>query len=331
MREETKYMHRILQALSLVLAAALLAPAESQAQAYPSRVVKVVIPYPPGGGVDFTARLIGQRLSASLGQPFIVENRPGAGGSIAEDFVSKSEPDGYTLAYAVGSDLASRKFFTRKPTLDPLKDFTPIATAVGSVNCIAVAGSHPAKSFRELVEMTRRNPGKLTYGTSGVQSYYYLIGELLRQNGMDMLHVPYKGNAPVAVALVAGEIDVALINFAAVLPYLNSGKARALAVMEAKRYPGAPDLPTVSETLPDFKAPLSWFGFFGPPGLAQPIVETLNAEVAKALESPEVRDKVSGIHLNILITPAAQMRPLIVETADSFRRVVDSAKIQPYD
>jgi tripartite-type tricarboxylate transporter receptor subunit TctC len=324
-------MHRILQALALVLAAALLAPAESRAQAYPSRVVKVVVPYPPGGGVDFTARLIVQRLSASLGQPFIVENRPGAGGSIGEDFVSKSEPDGYTLAYAVGSDLASRKFFTRKPTLDPLKDFTPIATAVGSVNCIAVSGSHPAKSFRELVEMTRRSPGKLTYGTSGVQSYYYLIGELLRHNGMDMVHVPYKGNAPVAVALVGGEIDVALINLAPMVPHLTSGKARALAVIEAKRYPGAPDIPTVSETLPDFKAPPSWFGFFGPPGLAQPIVEKLNAEVAAALESPGVRGKINGIQLNVIVTPAAQMRPLIVETAESFRKVVESAKIQPYD
>ena len=179
-------MQRILQALALVLAAALLAPAESQAQTYPSRVVKLVLPYPPGGGVDFTARLIAQRLSASLGQPFIVENRPGAGGSIAEDFVSKSEPDGYTLAYAVGSDLASRKFFTRKPTLDPLKDFTPIATSVGSVNCIAVGGSHPAKSLGELVEMTRRNPGKRSPLWQQRQRSAQLLAQASRRVGQHM-------------------------------------------------------------------------------------------------------------------------------------------------
>lgn len=325
-------MNRIFHAaIWLVLLPVLILPAAAQAQPYPAKSIRIVIGYPPGGGVDFTGRLIAQRLGSVFGQPVIVENRPGAGASIAEDFVSKSEPDGYTLLYAVGSDTASRKFFTRKPTLDPLKDLTPIATVVGSVNCIAVSASHPAKSFKQLIELARRDQGKLTYGTSGIQSYYYLIGELLKQNGMNMLHVPYKGNAPVVTALVGGEIDIALVNLASVLPHLNSGKARALAVLEAKRYPGAPEVPTVSEELPAFKAPPSWFGFFGPPGLPQPIVERLNAEVAKALESPEVRSKISGIHLNIFVTPPAQLRSFIMETAESFRKVVESAKIQPYD
>ncbi len=324
-------MDRILYAIRLVLIAALILPAAVPAQTWPSKTVKVIVGYPPGGGVDFTARLVAQRLSSALGQQFIVENRPGAGGSIAEEFVSKSEPDGYTLVYAVGSDTASRKFFTRKPTLDPLKDLTPIATVVGSVNCIAVSASHPAKSFRELMEMAKRNPGKLTYGTSGIQSYYYLIGELLKQSGLDMLHVPYKGNAPVVTALVSGEVDVALVNLASVLPHLNSGKVKALAVLEGRRYPGAPDVPTVSEELPAFVAPFSWFGSFGPPGLPQPVVERLNAEVAKALESPDVRSKISGIHLNILVTAPAQLRAFVLETTESFRKVVDLAKIQPYD
>ncbi len=325
-------MNRLFHAaIWLALLPVLHLPAAAQAQPYPAKPIRIIVGYPPGGGVDFTARLIAERLGSAFGQPVIVENRPGAGGSIGEAFVSKSEPDGYTLVYAVGSDAASRKFFTRKPTLDPLKDLTPVATVVGSVNCIAVRASHPAKSFKELIELARRNPGKLTYATSGVQSYYYLIGELLRQNGMDMLHVPYKGNAPVVTALVSGETDIALVNLAAILPHLNSGKARALAVLETKRYPGAPDVPTVSEELPAFKAPPSWFGFFGPPGLPQPIVERLNDEVAKALESPEVRSKIAGIHLNILVTPPSQLRSFVMETTESFRKVVESAKIQPYD
>jgi len=324
----TRFLHI---AISLVLLSVVTLPMTAEAQTYPAKPIRVVVGYPPGGGVDYTARLVSQRLSSELGQPIIVENRAGAGGTIGEEFVSRADPDGYTILYAVGSDLASRKFLTRKPTIDPLRDLTPVATVVGSVNCIVVGPSFPAKSFKELVESAKRNPGKLTYGTSGVQSYYYLIGELLKQNGMNMLHVPYKGNAPVVTALIGGEIDIALVNFAAVLPHLNSGKAKALAVLESRRYAGAPDVPTVSEELPAFKAPLSWFGFFGPPGLPQPIVERLNAEVAKALESPEVSSKIGAVHLNILITPPAQLRSFIMDTSDSFSKIIKSANIQPSD
>jgi tripartite-type tricarboxylate transporter receptor subunit TctC len=322
-------------AVSMLLVQALgmsvFVPATAHAQSYPAKPVRLIISYPPGGGLDQTGRMVAQQLSASLGQPVVVENRAGAGGTIAEDFVSKAEPDGYTILYTVGSDMASRKFLTRKPTLDPLKDLTPVATAIGSVNIVLVNAAQPAKTFKQLVDFAKRNPGKLSYGTAGVQSYYYLIGELLNQNGMKMLHVPYKGNAPVVAALLGGEIDVALVNFAAALPLMKSGKGRALAVMESKRYAGEPDVPTVSEELPAFKAPLSWFGYFGPPGLPQPIVVKLNAEIARALDAPEVRTKIGEQYLNILQTPPDQLRPFIAETADLFGKIIKTANIKPFD
>jgi len=184
---------RIVTTSMLALIAILASPKAGNAQDYPSKPIRIVVGYPPGAGIDFTARLFADWLKAALGQPVLVENRAGAGGELAGDYVSRAEPDGYTLMYAVGSDLVWTKFLTRRATIDSLKDLTPIATVISSVNCVAVNSALPIKSFRELVEFTKANPGKLTYGTSGIQSYYYLIGEALRQQGVDMLHVPYKG------------------------------------------------------------------------------------------------------------------------------------------
>ncbi|MFM9972873.1 MAG: Bug family tripartite tricarboxylate transporter substrate binding protein, partial [Burkholderiales bacterium] len=322
------HLHRI--AVSLVIAAVGL-PMAANAQSYPTKTIRVIIGYAAGGGLDYTARLVGQHLSTTLGHPVIVENRPGAGGTMAEEQVSRSEPDGYTLIYSVGSDMAARKFLTRKPALDPNKDFTPIATAIGSGNIILLNPSHPAKNLAQLVEFSKRNPGRLTYGTAGVQSYYYLIGELLKQNGIDMLHIPYKGNAPVVTALAAGEVDIGLVNFAAALPMIKAGKARVLAVLESKRFPSEPDLPTVAEALPTFKAPLSWFGYFGPPGIPQPIVERLNTEINRALDTPDIRGKITALYLNIITLPPDQLRPFIAESADLFGRIIKTANIKPFD
>jgi tripartite-type tricarboxylate transporter receptor subunit TctC len=227
--------------------------------------------------------------------------------------------------------MASRKFLTRKPTLDPAKDLTPLATTIASVSIVLVNADHPAKNLAQLVDMAKRNPGKLTYGTPGVQSYYYLIGELFRQNGVDMLHVPYKGTAPIVTAVAANEVDIGLVTFAVAQPLLTAGKARALGVLEPRRFAGQPDVPSVSETLPGFRAPLSWFGFFGPPGVPPTVVERLNAEINKALETPDVRGKIAAQSFNILMMKPEQMRPFIAETADLFAKIIKTANIQPYD
>jgi tripartite-type tricarboxylate transporter receptor subunit TctC len=322
---------RILATSMLALIAILASPAASNAQDYPSKPIRIVVGYPPGAGIDFTARLFADWLKAALGQPVLVDNRAGAGGELAADYVSRAEPDGYTLMYAVGSDLVWTKFLTRRATIDPLKDLTPIATVISSVNCVAVNAALPIKSFRELVEFTKANPGKLTYGTSGIQSYYYLIGEALRQQGVDMLHVPYKGNAPVVSALLSREIDVALTTLASVAPHVESGTVRVLAVMEPKRYPSAPDVPAISEVLPAFRAPLSWFGFFGPPGMPEPVVERLHAEIGKALTATEIRDKIKSLNLNVFATARSEVRPLILESTETFGRLIKSMNITPID
>jgi tripartite-type tricarboxylate transporter receptor subunit TctC len=316
----------------LAAALALLAlPGLANAQSYPDKPVKVVVGYPPGGAVDFVARLVSERLSTVMGQPFLVENRPGAGGQIAADSVSKSPPDGYTLIFAVGSDLTWIKFLTKKKVTDPLTELTPIATANASVNCIVVNANSLHKTFKDLVAYAKQHPNKLSYGSTGLQSYYYLIGESLRFAGMPMLHVPYKGTAPTLAATLSGELDVGLLPLGVAKAQAEAGKVRMLAVFDPKRYSGQPDIPAIKEELPAFNAPQSWFGFFGPPGLPQPMVEKLHAEIGKAIATPEVAAKIKAQNLEPMTLPLAEMRPFIQASTDTFAALIKTAKIEPVD
>lgn len=316
----------------LVAGLAMLAlPGLAQAQSYPDKPVKVAVGYPPGGAVDFVARLVSERLTAVMGQPFLVENRPGASGQIAADFVSKSAPDGYTLFFAVGSDLTWLKFLTRKKVTDPLTELTPIATTNASVNSVVVNAGSPHKTFKDLVAHAKRNPEKLSYGSTGLQSYYYLIGESLRAAGMPMLHVPYKGTAPILAATLSGELDVGLLPLGVAKAQAEAGKVRMLAVFDPRRYSGQPDVPTVREELPGFNAPQSWFGFFGPPGLPQPMVEKLNAEITKAVASPEVAARIKAQNLEPMTLSVAEMRPYLQASTDTFAALIKAAKIEPVD
>lgn len=325
-------MKRIARALPYIAAMAwTVLPLGVLAQAFPEKPVRLVVPFPPGGALDLTARLLGQRLQASLGQPFVVDNRSGATGGIGEDLVSRSAPDGYTLLYTAGSDMTIKKILSKTAKHDPLKDFTPIATAVASISCIVASSALPMNSIKELLDYARRNPGKLSYGTPGVASYMHLTGELLKQFGVDMVHVPFKGLAPAMTALAGGQIDVAVTNFATARPHTRDGKARMLAVMDAKRYEGAPNVPTVAEALPGFDIPLAWYGFFGPPGLPQSIVLKLNSEIAKALEAPEVSSKLRDINVVTIITPADQLPEFISNMAESFGKIIKKAGVQPVD
>jgi tripartite-type tricarboxylate transporter receptor subunit TctC len=314
---------------SLAAIALLTSSMISQAQDYPTQPIRIIVGYPPGAGIDFTARLIADWLTTAFDRPVFVENRPGASGQLAAEYVSRAEPDGYTLVYAVGSDLVWTKFLTNQPTIDPLKDLTPVATVISSVNCIAVNTASPIKTLQDLIEFTQKNPGKLTYGTAGVQSYYYLIGQALKQQGVDMLHVPYKGTPPVVSALLSREIDVGLTTLASVAPNVASGNVRVLAVMESKRYPGIPDIPAISEALPNFHAPLSWFGFFGPPGMPQRITERLHSEIGKALDEADIEDKIKKLDLNAFPTKSSEIRPLILESTDTFAQFIKSMNIKP--
>ena len=264
-----------------------------------------------------------------MGQPTIVENRSGAGGAIAAEFVSRSDPDGYTLMYAVGSDLVWTKFLTKKATIDPLKDLTPIATVISSVNCVAVNAAHPLQSFKELVEFTKRNPGKLTYGTSGVQSYYYLIGETLRQQGVDMLHVPYKGNAPVVSALLDPRNRCCAHHARFGHPAGRKRQGTGARRHGADALAGAP-LSRRSRSLAGLQRAPVMVWIFGPPGMPQPIVEKLNSEIGKALKSTEISEK-TNLNLNVFATQASELRPLILESTETFDRLIKTMGIKPID
>jgi len=318
-------MNRISLPLLTALACAGFAP-HAPAQEYPAKPIRLVVPFPPGGAIDLTARLFQPRLTAALGQPLIVDNRPGAAGAIGAESVSRAAPDGYTLLYTVGADLAIRH---GKPgALDLTRDLTPIAAAVASVSCVAARADLPVNSMGELIDYARHNPGKLTYGSSGIGSTQHLTGERLRQHGIDIVHVPFKGVAPALTALVAGQIDLVVTNLATAMPQLRQGKVKVLAVTQPIRFEGARDIPAVNEALPGFDMPIAWYGFFGPPKLPAAIVARLNAEIVKTLQAPELQGRIADASMSAIFTTPGQFVALIRDTAEAYGKVVKAAGVQ---
>ena len=236
---------------------------------------------------------------------------------------------GYTLAYTVGSDLAMKRFVSKGQTLDLLKDFTPISSALESVSCIAVSSTMPVSSIHDLIAYAKKNPGKLNFGSAGMNSSQHVTGELFRQHGVDMVHVPFSGLAPALVAVMGGQVEVAITNVASASAALRDGKVKVLAVTRPKRYDGAPDIPTVGEALPGFNMPVAFFGFFGPPGLPQPVLSRLSGEIGKAMEAPEVREKARELYMAVIYTNPEQFQTMIREAIDNYGKVVKAAGIQP--
>jgi tripartite-type tricarboxylate transporter receptor subunit TctC len=311
--------------LLAVLACAALVPC-APAQEVPAKPLRIVVAYAPGGAVDLTARLMQPRLSEALGAPVVVDNRPGAAGFIGAEFVSRAAPDGTTLLYTVGADLAIRGL---KPgAFDSTRDLTPIASAVASVSCVAARASLPVNSIGELIDYAKRNPGKLSYGTSGIGSTQHLTGERLTQYGADMVHVPFKGVAPAMTALVAGEIEVSITNLATALPQLRQGKIKVLAVTQARRFEGAREIPAIEETLPGFDVPIAWYGFFGPPNLPRTVVTRLAAAIGKSLDGPELKDKITEAAMSVAFTGPEQFPALIRDTANAYGKVIKAAGVQ---
>ncbi len=313
-----------------VLAAILfsiLAPA-AHSQTYPVKPVRVIVPFPPGGGVDLTARLLQQGLSAGLGQPVIIENRAGASGVIGAEIVSRAAPDGYTIVYTSGSDLALRPFVSKEFKLDVLRDFTPIASALESVGCIAVSASMPVKSLSELFDYARKNPGRLNFGSAGINASHHLIGESLRQFGIDMMHVPFNGLAPAVVALLGGQIEVNITNVASVAAQVRDGKVKILGITRAKRFADMPDIPTVAEVVPAYSFPVSFFAFFGPAELPQAVVARFNAEVGRAVSAPEVRAKARDLGMVDIHTSPEQFNAMLRLAVAEFGAAVKSGRIQ---
>ena len=281
---------------ALFLAALLAVPGLASAQAWPSRPVHLVVPYAPGGPVDISARLVAAKLQGALGQPVVVENKPGAGGNIGADYVAKSAPDGHTLVMGAIATHAINPALYPKLPYDPLRDFRHIALLVQVPNVLVLNNDVPARSVGELIDFSRKNPGKLDFASGSTGSTGHLAGELFKQmTGTYMVHIPYKGAAPAVVDLMAGRVHLMFDNLASALPNIKAGKVRALAVTTAKRSQFVPELPTLAESgLPGFDL-TTWWGIMAPAATPQPAVDRLAAETAKALSAPDLRERLAAM------------------------------------
>lgn len=286
-------MHRIVRAFVALVFAAVAGGA--LADVYPSKPVRIVVPFPAGGTTDILAREVAQRLTQTLGQSFVVDNRPGAGGNIGAELVAKSPADGYTfLMGTVGTHAINASLYAKMP-YDHVRDFAPVILVAGVPNVLEVNPAVPVSSVQELIAYAKANPGKLNFASSGSGTSIHLAGELFKvMTGVSMSHVPYKGSAPALADLAGGQVQLMFDNLPSSLQLIKAGKLRPLAVTSAQRSAALPDLPTVAEAgLPGFEA-TSWFGLLAPAGTPPEVIAKVNAEVAKWLASPEAKDKLAS-------------------------------------
>ena len=276
--------------LSLIVLTNVLLHMEVHAQvAYPDRPIKLVVPYPPGGTTDLLARTLAPRLSEKLGQPILIENRAGAGGVIGSQVVAKSPADGYTLVFGSIASHGILPAIQMPPPYDPLKDFVPVSLVAITPNVLLANTSAPAKNVAELIALAKSQPGKLNFGSTSLGGSPHMSGELLKsQAKIQMVHVPYKGGAPMLVDLMGGQIHYAFDNLPSSIQHIRSGKVKALAVTTAKRWPHAPEIPTMAEAgLAGYESS-AWFGLLAPGNTPKVIVELLNKHVSTILKQPEV-------------------------------------------
>ena len=285
--------HTLLGAILLGLAGLV------HAQAYPHQPIRLVVPWPPGGGVDTTGRMIAQPLAQRLGQSIVVDNRAGAGGNIGTEQAARMKADGYNLLMGSNSPNAVNIHLYSKLGFDPIKDFAPIAFVSSVPNILVVPASSPARSVQDLIAMARANPGKLNYGSAGVGSSQHLAGVVFKSaTKIDIVHVPYRGTAPAEADLVAGHISL-MLDTTTCLPFIAAGKLRALAVASKARNPALPDVPTFGEVgLPGIYAS-AWYGLMAPAGTPREIIERLNRETNQVLQSPDVRKRMADFGAEI--------------------------------
>lgn len=284
--------------LMLSMAASLLA-GSAWAETWPSRPIKWIVPFPPGGPTDIFSRTVAQHLQVALGQPVVVENRGGAGGGVGMLALAKSPPDGYTIGLSTtGTHAINPALYGARVGYDPIKDFTPLTMAVSYVNMLVINANHPAKNVKELVEYAKANPGKVSFGSAGNGSSNHLSGEVLKMmTGAPMQHVPYRGSALAMNDTISGQITFMFDILNVAIPQSRSGRVRALAVTSGKRSPYLPDVPTMEEAgVPGYSAAGSdlWFGIMAPAGLPKPVADKLQSELVKVLRSPEMRQTIRG-------------------------------------
>ena len=316
-------------ALAAALALTLVAPA-AWAQAWPSKPIKLINGFPPGGGADILARLVAERLSAALGQQVIVENRTGATGMIAAQSVAASPPDGYTiLFYTMNMACTSPIMPGNKINIYPDKDLMPIVIIAGLDNLLYVSPKTDFKTVEDVIKAAKANPGKLTYGSSGVGGSYHLwAAQFTTMANIEMLHVPFRGGPPAIAEIVAGRVDMMFGNLAEILPHIRSGAVRAVAFTSVPPSPVLPGVPTIAQSgLPDYRAD-NWFGLGAPAGTSQEVVDRLNAEVNKLVKDPAFAEKLVSLGFQPTGGSVGDMKATILRDRAKWKTVIDANNIR---
>lgn len=297
--------------------------ASAAADTYPNKPVRWVVPFPAGGGTDLLARSIGHRLSENLGQQFVVDNRPGAGGNAGTEMVAKADPNGYSILLAYFGTIAVNPTLYQNLPFDPVNDFSPVTLLASIPLVLVVPPSMPARSVKELIAVARAKPGQLNFGSGGNGSAQHLAGEMFKVlTATNITHIPYKGAAPATTDLIGGQLQMMFTGALAIMPHVKSGKLRALAVTSAKRASGIPDLPTMIETgVPGYEVS-SWNGVLAPAKTPRKIVMQLNSELLRALDDPALRERLSGQGLEIITTTPDEFGTFIRAELARWSRVV---------
>jgi tripartite-type tricarboxylate transporter receptor subunit TctC len=314
---------------TLLLAIAFGAAAGAQAQAYPAKVIRLVLPFPPGGGTDLVGRMLAQKLSVPLGQQVVVENRAGAGGRIGAEVVAKSPPDGYALLLAGSSVLATGPALYARLPFEMPKDFAPISLVAYTAYAVIMHPLVPARTVKDLVALARARPGRLTYASSGQGSQAHLAGELFSiMAGVKMIHVPYKGSSPGTLSVLAGETDLMFSNILAALPSVKNGRLRALAVTTPERSAFLPGVPTVAESgLRGFEA-RQIYGVLAPAGTPRDIVTRLNQEIVKVMQTDDTRSRLSADGSEVKTSTPEELEKTIVSEIAKWKKVIRQAGIK---
>jgi tripartite-type tricarboxylate transporter receptor subunit TctC len=316
--------------LILIAGAGIAVPGPAFSQAWPSRPVRIVVPFPPGNGTDILARLMAPKMTQGLGQAVIVENRGGANGMIGAEAVAHAAPDGYAILFTSPSTHVTSIFLSKNLPYDPIRDFTPITAAVEPVTVMIVNPSVPASSVKELIAYAKAHPGKLDYSSPGIGAVFHMSGELFKLGaGVDIVHVPYKGASPALAGVIAGEVSIGFNSLASVLPHMRSGKVKVLAVLEANRYAGLPQVPSIGEFVPGFEKPASWFGLFGPAALPAPVLARLHEEIVKSLRDRDVSAKIDELAMSVIANTPEQFSAMIKTGIEQYGRLIKAAGIQP--
>ena len=297
----------------------------AQAQEYPAKPIRVVVPFPPGGGTDFMARVVMQRVGESLGGTVVVENRGGAGSSIGTEIVAHSPADGYTVLIVSGAHAINPGLYKKLP-YDSVRDFAPVTMFASGPSLLVVHPSVPAKTVKELIALARSRPGQLNYASAGIGTPPHLAGELFNTMArVKLVHVPYKGNGPAYTDLIGGHVSVMFPNVSTAMAHVRSGKLRALAVTTLKRTPSAPELPTISEAgVPGYDVS-SWYGLLAPAGTPAALVSRLQREVAKVLRFPDVAEKLTSQGLDIVGSTPEEFLALIKTEIPKWAKVIQAS------